>query len=87
MKERPEQKLLKHMLKVFSIFMIKLYYKDNDNVKRFVNKYINSKKIVSCKMINKNLSEFFTVLINYYYASTCWSLLDYKIKGTRPVIF
>ena len=83
--KNPEQKISQPILKVFSMFMIKMYYKGND-IKRIIGiKYINCKKIVVNELKNKKLSEIITVFVKVVVCSACWYIVDQRTKKPNKV--
>ena len=58
-----DHNILKSMLKLFYMFMIKIYYKDNNITRGISTKCINIKKLGSYELKNGNISETIPVFV------------------------
>ena len=75
------------MLKLLSLFMIKVYYKVNDIMKGFGIKCINRNKIVGCGLKNQSFIKVFTIFFKAILSRNFFSLLDYIIKGKNQLLY
>ena len=60
-KKHTKQKFLYSMLKVFSIFMMKFYYKEDNTMKVIGTRCINFKRLVGCELKDTRLSKVINI--------------------------